>query len=188
MPKAGELKKGNVIALDDQWLIVKDIDVRNPTSRGASTLYKVRFSRVHDKNKVEKTFTGDDFLKDIELRRVRVQYLYQEGDLYTFMDNADYEQYTLSADDIEDELPYLYDGLEGLLLIIVEDKVIGLELPGVVELEVIETAPAIKGASASSRNKPATLKTGLVIQVPEYLASGEMIKVNTATGKFMSRV
>lgn len=103
------------------------------------------------------------------------------------MDNESYEQHTLPNDLIEEELPYLLDGMEGIQLLVSEETVLGIELPGTVELEILACAPPLKGASATARSKPATLSTGLVVQVPEYLAQGERIRINTQTGKFTSR-
>jgi elongation factor P len=103
------------------------------------------------------------------------------------MDNESYEQHSLSKDLIEDELPYLQDGMEGIQLLVSGDTVLGIELPGTVEMEIVACAPAMKGSSATARSKPATLSTGLVVQVPEYLAQGERIRINTQTGKFSSR-
>ena len=88
---------------------------------------------------------------------------------------------------IEEELPYIIDNLEGMSALIVDDALVGIELPSTVSLEIVECAPGIKGASASARNKPATLTTGLVVLVPEYLSPGEIIKVNTDTGEYISR-
>jgi elongation factor P len=103
------------------------------------------------------------------------------------MNIDDFSQYTLSKDDLEDQIDYLSEGLEGIIALLVDDEVLGIDLPAVVVLEVLETPPAIKGATASGRTKTARLSTGAEIQVPEYLETGEMIKVNTETGKFMSR-
>ena len=103
------------------------------------------------------------------------------------MNNEDYSQYTIDNALVEDELLYLVDGLEGIYALISDGELLGIELPSSVNMEVIECSPGIKGASASARTKPATLSSGLVVQVPEYLEPGEIIKVNTDTGKFMSR-
>ncbi|WP_210396075.1 elongation factor P-like protein EfpL [Motiliproteus sediminis] len=187
MPKACDLKKGDVIQIDNHLYIAKQIEVKSPSSRGAQTLYKTRFARVPDGQKYEQTYTGDDMLQPADLRRCEVQMLYREGDLVNFMATEDYTQYALNESDLEEQLPYLFDGIEGLTALIVNEQMIGLELPASVIMTVEETAPAIKGASASARTKPARFATGLEVQVPEYLASGERIKINTATGKFMSR-
>ncbi|MCN4145173.1 MAG: hypothetical protein LC437_09205, partial [Thiohalomonas sp.] len=98
-----------------------------------------------------------------------------------------YNQYTLTAEDIDTAAGMLPDAQEDILGMLYEGNLIGIELPTTVSLKIVETAPAIKSASASSRTKPATLETGLLVQVPEYLADDELIKVNTSTRKFSSR-
>jgi len=110
-----------------------------------------------------------------------------DGDDYVFMDTEDYQQFTINGDELSDVAGYITDQLEGMVAMLVDGELIGVELPQTVELEITETAPGIKGASATSRTKPATLSTGIEVQVPEYLTTGEVIKLNTATGKFMSR-
>lgn len=187
MPKACDIKKGAVVSINDQPYIVKQIDVRSPSARGASTLYKMRFAHAQTHQKHEETFTGDDILKPVDFSRREVQFLYQEGNSYIFMDKDDYSQHPLDADTLEEQIPYLTDSLDGIYGLIVEDRCVGIELPQAVVLEIVETAPNMKNASATNRTKPATLNTGLEVQVPEYIEAGEKIKVNTLTGKFMSR-
>ena len=185
--KACDLKKGNVVEINGQLYLAKTIDVKSPSSRGANTLYKVRFTGVQNKQKMEQTFIGDDNLTEVDLVKRNSQFLFKDDDQYTFMDVESYDQYTLNEEDIAEEVQYLTDGLEDIVASLVDDQVICIELPTSVSLEIIETAPAIKGGTAAARTKPATLSTGLVVQVPEYLANNEIIKVNTSTGKFMSR-
>jgi len=187
MIKASELKKGFVVLIDAHRLIVKDIQIKSPTSRGSNTLYKITYRNLATKLKVEKTYKGDDSIQEVEFIRRAVQLSFRESDSCTFMDDEDYNQYTISNDSIEDELPYLTDGLEGIVAFIADGELIGIDLPSSVDLEIIECSPGIKGASASARTKPATLSTGLVVNVPEYLTVNEVIKVNTSTGKFVSR-
>ncbi len=187
MPKACDIKKGAVVSINDQPYIVKQIEVRNPSARGAATLYKMRFAHAQTHQKHEATFTGDDLLKPVDFSRREVQFLYQEGDSYIFMDKENYSQHPLDRDTLEDQIPYLSDNLDGIYGLIVEEHCVGIELPQTVILEIVETAPNMKNASATNRSKPATLNTGLEVQVPEYIESGEHIKVNTVTGKFMSR-
>ena len=103
------------------------------------------------------------------------------------MNSEDYSQYGLNTDEVEDQLGYIIDGLEGIVGLVMDGALLGIELPQSVVMEITETAPSIKGATATGRTKPATLSTGLEVQVPEYLEPGEMIKVHTETGKFMSR-
>jgi len=187
LPKASDLKQGMAIEINGEPYAVKTIAVRNPTSRGASTLYKVRFAHLKTGQKLDESLKGDDFLKDADCARVAVQYSYQDGDAYTFMNSENYEQYSLDANSLEGQLAYLTEGLEGITLLLMDDAALGIELPASVSLEVIETAPGLKGASATNRTKPARLPTGLEVQVPEYIETGEIIKVNTGSGKFMSR-
>jgi elongation factor P len=185
--KANELKKGMVILVDGRNIIIKGLQVQSPSSRSGSTLYKARGQDVVSRQKFERSFKGDETLTPVELERREVQMLFRDSDGCTFMDTETYEQYTVSEEAISDELPYLFDGIEGLRALITEGNLLGIELPGTVALEITECAPGMKAASASARNKPATLSTGLVVQVPEYLTPGEVIKVNTDTGEFISR-
>lgn len=187
MPKANELKPGSAIEINGEPYIVKKIDVRNPTSRGATTLYKIRFAHMKTKQKLDETYKSDDMLKTADCSRIPVQYSYQDGDTYHFMNTETYEQYSLSAEDVEEQIDYLSEGLEGIVMLLMDDAALGIELPASIALQIVETPPAMKGSSATSRTKPAKLTTGLEIQVPEYIESGEIVKVNTETGKFMSR-
>jgi elongation factor P len=187
MPKAADLKKGAIIEQDGQLLLVRNIDVRSPSSRGANTLYKVTFMNIQKKQKLEQTLIGTDFLKEADCSRTMLQFLFKDDQFYNFMDVEDYNQYTLSIEDMDELAGFLKDGQEDVLGMLYEDNLIGIELPTLVSLKVVETAPGIKGASASARTKPATLETGLVVQVPEYLEQGEVIKINTTTGKFSAR-
>lgn len=187
MPKANELKQGTAIEINGEPYVVKKIEVRNPTSRGATTLYKVRYAHMKTKQKLDETYKSDDMLKAADCSRVNVQYSYQDGDTYYFMNSETYEQYSLSAEDLEGQIEYLSEGLEGLIMLLMDDAALGIQLPTTISLQVIETPPAMKGASATNRTKPAKLTTGLEIQVPEYIESGEIIKVNSETGKFSSR-
>lgn len=187
MTKASELKKGMVVEINGMPHIVKTLDAKSPSSRGASTLYKVRFNNLKTGQKLDESFKGDDMLKDADCLRTQVQYSYFDGEMYTFMNLDDYSQYTLSTDELEGQLEYLVEGLEGITALLVDDQIIAIDLPTAVEMTIVETAPGIKGATATGRTKPATLSTGLEVQVPEYLEPGEAIKVNTSNNKFMSR-
>ena len=187
MPKASDLKRGMVVEVNDEPYSVKDIEVRNPSSRGASTLYKIRFNHLKTKQKRDESLKGDDFLKEVDCERKLVQFSYQDQDGFTFMSLDDYEQYTLNADEVEQDLGYLTEGLEGIVAILLDGLLVAIELPATVIMTISDTAPGIKGATAAARTKPATLPTGLEVQVPEYIENGETIKINTSTGKFMSR-
>lgn len=187
MLRASELKKGVVVEVNGAPHIVKDIEVRNPSSRGASTLYKVRFNNLKTGQKLDESLKGDDIFKEADYARAKVQFSYIDGDQYVFMNAEDYSQYSLPVSDLEGQVGYLTDGLEGIVALLVDGEPFGIELPSSVVMEIVETSPAIKGATASARTKTARLTTGIEIQVPEYLETGELVKVNTETGRFMSR-
>ncbi len=187
MPKACNLKKGNIVKLNDRPYQAKKIEVHSPSARGANTLYKVRFSGIPSGQKMDQTFKGNDLLEEMDLERRPVSYIFREQDMYTFMDSENYEQYTLSADNMEDQVQWLTDGLEDIKALLLEGQILCIELPSSVVLEIVDTAPAIKGATATNRNKPATLSNGCTVQVPEYISTGEVIQINTDTGEFMSR-
>ena len=188
MAKASELKKGMVVERNGQPHIVKHIEVRNPSSRGASTLYKIRFNNLKTGQKLDESLKGDDILKESDYIRVKAQFSYIDGDQYIFMNTEDYSQYALTGESIEDKTGYLTEGLDGIVALLIDDSIIGIELPSWVILTITETAPAIKGATATGRTKTARLSTGIEIQVPEYLETNEQVKVNTESGKFMARI
>lgn len=185
--KASELKKGLVLDIDGRHIIIKELGIQSPSSRSGSTLYKVRGLDIVSKQKYENRFKGDETVQTVEFGRRPVQFLYQDAEGCTFMDRESYEQYTLGTQDLQEQLQYLSEDLEGISAMIADDAILGIELPATVTLEIADTAPGMKAASASARNKPATLTTGLVVQVPEYLTPGERIKVNTGTGEYISR-
>jgi elongation factor P len=187
MLRACDLKKGNVVEINNEVYVVKHIDVKTPSARGAVTLYKVRFTNIKTKQKYEDSYKGNDPLNEIALQRKPVQYLYPDGELHVFMDNLEYAQYMIAGDTIEDDLIWLTDGMEGLVGVFIDDNMVALEIPTTLVFEISETAPGVKTASATARTKPATLSNGLEIQIPEYLESGEKVKVNTETRKYMSR-
>ncbi|MCK5354168.1 MAG: elongation factor P-like protein YeiP [Methyloprofundus sp.] len=187
MPKASELKRGMIIEINGVPHAVKKVDSRSPSSRGASTLYKIRYTNLKTGQKLDESYKGDDFLKEADCVRVKVQYSYNDGESYVFMNSEDYTQYTLNDDDLEGQTGYISDGLDGITALIMDDNILGIELPASVDLEIMETAPGIKGSSATARTKAAVLPTGIEVQVPEYLETGEVIKINTVTGKYMSR-
>lgn len=187
MPKAGDLKKGMVVEINGVPHAVKQLEAKSPSSRGASTLYKVRFTNLKTGQKLDESYKSDDMLKDADCQRLNVQYSYLDGEHYTFMNMDDFSQYSLSGDDLEGQIEYLSVGLEGIVALIMDGAILAIELPPSVTMEIVETDPSIKGASATGRTKPAKFSTGLEIQVPEYLEAGAMVKINTVTGGFISR-
>jgi len=188
MPKASELKKGHVVEISGHPYIVNQVEVKSPSSRGANTLYKIRFNHAQSKQKLDETFKGEDMLGAVDLERRKVQFSYMEGDdVYVFMDDLDYSQHHLSEAQLAEQKDFICEGIEGIVALLIDGQCVGLELPQSVIMDIVDTAPGIKGASASARTKPATLNTGLIVQVPEYLEIGEKIKINTQEVRYMSR-
>ena len=185
--KASDLKKGLVLDIDGRNILIKGLEVQSPSSRSGSTLYKVKGLDLVTRQKYENRFKGDEVIQTVDYGRRGVQFLFQDADSCTFMDRENFEQYILNTADLQEELLYLTEDLEGVIAMTADDAILGIELPATVVLEITDTAPGMKAASASSRTKPATLSTGLVVQVPEYLTPGEHIKVNTGTGEYVSR-
>ncbi len=176
-----------MVGLNGQPHVLEDLQVQTPSARGGASLYKLRFRNLVTKQKADRTCKGEDDFVGVELQRRDVQYSYGQADAYVFMDLEDYSEFSLNESDLEVERQYLVEGLEGIRALVSEGQVLAIELPDVVELDVVECEPSIRGATAAARTKPATLSTGLVVQVPEYLEQGETVKVDTRTGKFLSR-
>ena len=187
MPKASEIKRGMVIDIEGVPHAVKSVEAKSPSSRGASTLYKIRFTNLKTGQKRDESLKGDDYLKEADYVREPVQYSYKDGNRYVFMNTENFNQYEVDEESIEDLIGYITEGLEGMTALIMEGVLLSIELPQSVDMEIVDTVPGIKGSSATGRTKPAKLATGLEVQVPEYLEIGEVIRINTVTGKFMSR-
>ncbi|HIH7470588.1 TPA: elongation factor P-like protein YeiP [Yersinia enterocolitica] len=188
MARANEIKRGMAVNLNGKLLLVKDIDVQSPSARGASTLYKMRFSDVRTGLKVEERFKGDEILDTITLTRRSVNFSYIDGDEYVFMDDEDFTPYNFKKEQIEEELLFIPEGgMPGMQVLTMDGQLLALELPQTVDMEIVETAPSIKGASANARNKPAVMSTGLSIQVPEYISPGEKIRIHIAERRYMGR-
>jgi elongation factor P len=188
VPKASNLQKGHIINIDDHPYQVKQIDVHTPSARGANTLYKVRYASLITGQKLDQTYKGNDLLEEMVVDKRRVSFLYQDQNFFTFMDSENYEQYTLSEEALEDQTQWLVDGLEGITVLLRDGNPLSIELPQTIDLTILDTAPAIKGATATNRNKPAKLANGVSVLVPEYMTAGELIRVNTETGQYMTRV
>lgn len=188
MPKANEIKRGMAVTWNGKLLLVKDIDIQSPSARGAATLYKMRFTDIRTGMKVEERFKGDDMVETISLVRRSVTFSYIDGDEYVFMDEEDYTPYIFKKEQIEEELLFIPEGgMPGMQVLTMDGQLLALELPQTVDMEIVDTSPGIKGASASARTKPAVMASGLSIQVPEYLSNGDKIRIHIAERRYMGR-
>jgi len=184
---AKDMKPGAVIVDNDVPLIIESLKTQSPSARGAATLYKFRARNLLSKQKVDLTMKGTDNLPEADFRKRIVKMLYKDSDDLHLMDQEDYNQFSIAIADVEEQLKYLTEELEGVYGLIYEDECVGLQLPSSVELNIAQCDPAIRGNSATARTKPAIMETGLTVQVPEYIKEGERIKVDTRTGGFLSR-
>lgn len=185
MIDAGELKKGITIVLDGQLYQVLDYQ-HIKIGRGSAQI-RIRLRDVKAGHTIEKSFQASEKFTKAFLERRPVQFLYSDGDLYHFMDNENYEQFTVDKALLGDTLNYLKENMN-LELLTHKGVPIGVDLPVSVELKVVETGPGFKGNTASAGGKPAKMETGITIQVPFFINTGDVIKVDTRTGVYLERV
>lgn len=187
MPKASEIKRNTAVEYDGKTYIVRDIERSVPQGRAGGSLYRMRMYDVVTGRKIDETFKDSEMLNLADLIRRPAMFSYMDGDDFVFMDQEDYTPYNLNKDVIAEEALFFNEETAGIQVVLVNDAPVALELPQVVELTVAETDPSIKGASATSRTKPALLSTGATIQVPEYIATDDRIRVNVEERKFSGR-
>jgi elongation factor P len=187
MPNASELRRGGRVEIEGEPYAVLDVHFQSPSARGAATLVKTKVRNLRTGNVFDRTFKAQDRVIEPQVELRAVQYLYAADGGYHFMDAQTYEQFALTADDLGDVAGYLTEGLSGIRSVLFNDRVISIELPQTIVLRVEQTDPALKGATAQAQTKSATLETGLVIQVPAYLESGELVQVDTREARFIAR-
>jgi elongation factor P len=184
---AKEIKSGAILNYNNAPCLIESVTVQSPTARGAATYYKYRARNLITKQKVDITLKGGDSLDEADFYKRPVKFMYADATDLHFLDQENYEQYSLTKEDVAEESQYLTEDLEGVQALIYNDECVGIQVPVAVPLRIVECDPAIKGASATARTKAAKLQTGLVVQVPEYLSEGELIKVDTRTAEYLSR-
>ncbi|MYU85285.1 elongation factor P [Lactobacillus salivarius] len=184
MISVNEFKNGLTIEVDGElWRVVEFQHVK-PGKGSAfirSKLKNLRTGAVQ-----EKTFRAGEKVNQAQIDRKKMQYLYADGDNYVFMDTNTYEQLELPGSQIEEELKYMKENMV-VSIIMFGTETLGVELPNTVDLEVKETEPGIKGDTSSGGSKPATMETGLVVQVPFFVSEGDVLTINTSDGTYISR-
>jgi len=185
MISRGELRKGIIIELDGELYQVLDYHHLKLGRGSAQIRLKVR--DIRGGHTIERTFQATEKFARARLDYRTMQYLYNEGDLYYFMDEENFEQLPVNASQLGDALNYLKEGMS-LEVSSYKGELVGVELPITVELEVVQTEPGFKGNTATAGNKPAKLETGLKIQVPLFVSQGDIIKVDTRSGTYLERV
>jgi len=185
MISVSDLRRGTTFELDGELWKVLEYQHYKP-GRG-NAIIRTRLRNLRTGATVDKTFVSGDRVQDIRLDYRKVQYLYNDGDLYHFMDTETYEQPVLSKDVLGEAVNYLVDGLE-LEIVSYEGEPLDIELPTTVDMEVVEAEPGIAGDTATSATKSCTVSTGLKVQVPLFVEVGDIIRVDTRTGAYVTRV
>lgn len=183
MISGSELRKGMIIELEDKlYQVVEHQHVKMKRT----ALARVKLHDIRGKHTIERTFPSDEKFKDVELETRHMQYLYNENDLYYFMDEENFEQTPISARQLGDAIYYLKEGLS-LQMSSYHDEVVDVDLPITVDLKVTDTTPGFKGDTVTAGTKPAILETGLNIQVSLFINPGDIIRVNTRDGSYLGR-
>ncbi|MGA9341787.1 MAG: elongation factor P-like protein YeiP [Rhodanobacteraceae bacterium] len=185
--KASDIKRGNVVEHNGTVYQVREIDRSAAQGRGGNVTFRLTLYSVSGGQKFDLSLRADDELKEIELTRREATFSYRDGTVLVFLDAEDYTPYHFDADAIGEDAGYLTEGLENCYVRLIDETPVALQLPVTVVLEVADTAPELKGATATKRPKSARLASGIEIMVPEYIGIGEKILVNTVTGEFAGR-
>lgn len=183
--QATRIKRGMIIKLDGE--LVRIIDVMHVTPGNLRGFVRVKGRNLRTESMAEQKLRSEDMVERAVLDEKEMQYLYHDGGGYHFMDTATYEQVHLTAESLGDFVGYLK--AESTITVEFYGEVpVGVELPPTVDLKVVETVPSIKGATANAQTKPAVVETGITITVPAFISEGEVIRISTETGEYLSRV
>lgn len=185
MISVNNLRTGLTIEVDGElWTVLEFLHVK-PGKGQAFVRTKLR--NVRTGNVIDRTFKAGERVEQARVENRTLQYLYRDGDDFVFMDSETYDQIALNAGRLGDAVNYLKENME-ITVVFYGDEPIGVEPPTVVELEVVHTEPGLKGDTATGATKPATLETGLVVQVPLFVNTGDVLRIDTRTGEYLSRV
>ena len=182
--QATRMKKGMLIKIEQDLFRV--LELQHVTPGNLRGFVRVKFRNIRNGSLSDQKLRSEDTVERATLEERQMQYLYADGEDYYFMDTVSFEQVNITSEALGDSVNYI----KPEMTISVEfygTEPVGIELPPTVDLKVVDTAPGIKGATASAQVKPATLETGLVVQVPPFVNSGELVRVSTDTGEYLSR-
>ncbi len=182
---AGDLRKGIKIEIDGEPYMVTDFEFSKPGKGQA--LYRCRLKNMITGSQFDRTYRSGDKFTAADLEEQQMQFLYQDGKSYHFMNTSTYDQLELTEEQVGDAINYLIEnGLVDMLLF--QGRPIGISLPNFVNLRVVRADPWLKGDTAAGATKPITLETGFVIQGPLFIEEGEILKIDTRTGTYVERV
>ncbi len=184
MISVNDFKTGVTIEMDGQaWQVVEFQHVK--PGKGAAFV-RAKLRNVKSGGSVERTFRGGEKVPRAHLDRREMQYLYNDGEGYVFMDTENYEQTSISPEAIGEGVKWLLENMN-IQVLLFQGNIIGIELPNFVELEVVDTEPGVKGDTATGASKSATLETGASVQVPLFVNTGDKLRIDTRTGAYMER-
>ena len=182
--KATQIRAGQILVRDGELFRVESVDLVTPGKGRAHVQTLLRNMRKGSTQDVR--YASDDKVEKAILDTVEMEYLYADGESHVFMNNETYEQFPMPADLLGKAMDYLLPNTT-VKVVLHESKPVGLELPNSVKLKIVDTEPALKGATAAGSAKPATLETGLVVNVPQFVEAGETIEVDTRNGAYLTR-
>ena len=185
MIEVNALRKATTFTYDNELLKVLDYS-HNKTARGGATI-RVKVRNLRSGATFERTFNGGERVEDIRLDHAEAQYLYNDGELYYFMDTNTYEQPAFNKEIVEEIIPYLTENMV-VKISTYNGEPIDIEIPLTVELEVVDAEPGFAGDTAQGATKPVTVSTGLVVQTPLFVQIGNVIRIDTRTGEYITRV
>lgn len=185
MISAGEFRNGATFEMDGK--VYKVVEFQHVKPGKGAAFVRTKLKDVINGNVLERTFNPTEKMPKAQIDRQDMQYLYNDGEMYYFMDNTTYEQLPLTKDELGDTLNYLTDNME-VKVLSYKGKVFGVEPPLFVELEITYTEPGFKGDTSTGASKPATTETGYVVNVPLFVNIGDKIRIDTRTGDYMERV
>ncbi|MDA8211029.1 MAG: elongation factor P [Clostridia bacterium] len=184
MISSNDFRTGMTIELDGDVFSIVDFQHVKPGK--GSAFVRTKLKNVKTGGVVEKTFNAGEKVPRAHVDRREMQYLYNDGEAFNFMDTESFEQFTLTKEQLGDGVKYLKDNMN-IGVMTFQGKTIGIDLPNFVELKVIDTPPGIKGDTASGGTKPATVETGAVVQVPFFVEVGDVLQIDTRTGAYLKR-
>ena len=188
MITTADFKKGLPILVEGKPYLIMEYTVQTPSARGAATLVRVKGRNVITGQVLDMTFKSGEKFEEPDLEKRKINFLYAEGDAFHFMDEESYEQFALDREMLGDTARWIIEGIT-LKSVVFERRIVGVELPQFVEMEVVETGPGGRSDMASGKvTKAAKLSNGTEIRVPSYLEAGERVMVDTTTGEFVKRV
>ncbi len=183
--QATRLKKGNLIKMGEDLFRV--LELQHVTPGNLRGFVRVKMRNVRNGALADNRFRSDDTVERASLDDRQMQYMYQDGDSYHFMDTTTFDQIHISSEALGDSVNYLKAEMT-IDVGFYGTEPVGIELPPTVDLKVMDTAPGIKGATANAQIKPATLETGLVVNVPPFVVTGDLVRISTESGEYLSRV